>query len=123
METSNQSSYVIQVFPDYCSNGIWDMNGRHLSYSDVPLSNKVVEDLKKMSSLFDKHDVSYLDKRQTEYNFSLMSYNIAVRIKKELPHYTVLFLREYEEDLNINREPFSPNKPDFFEVLESDEEF
>lgn len=82
---------MVQVYPDALANGIWDSEGRNMDYERLPVSQEIINDLKEMSALYDKHDQSHFEVTQKLYDFNLMSKRIAKKIKKELPDWKVYF--------------------------------
>lgn len=90
----NVKEKLVRVFPDALANGIWDSEGRNMQYKNLPVSKEIIRDLKNMSALYDKHDQSHFEITQKLYDFDVMSEEIAVKIKKELPEWRVFFFKE-----------------------------
>ena len=110
----------IVVFPYYSANGVWDWDGIHLSLDELDISNSIKKELILLQTLYDSHDKSYNDEEpDVKINYAKLSFNIALKIKKEQPFWEVYFLN-IDGYVDIQRESEVSNR---IEVLITDNYF
>jgi len=81
----------IRIMADYCSSGLWDnsmYNCLSIDYSLVPLSSKLIKDIKAWQLNYDSNNLDWM-LNPTESSFSVSDHDstckeLALRVKKEL---------------------------------------
>lgn len=104
----------IVVFPDYSSNGVWGWDGVHLSLDELDLSESLKKELILLQHLYDSYDKSYSDEEpEIKINYAKLSFNIALKIKKEQPLWQVYFLN-IDGYVDIKRDSEVSNRIEIF---------
>jgi hypothetical protein len=105
----------IKLMADYTSTGLWDIRGRSVDPSYLPVSDELHERIARWTDAYELND-DYLPEefRSGKFNtlqFSNEGANIARSIKIELPHWTVTYFDEelFEQGYNNPNTRINPS--------------
>lgn len=78
------------VFPDYIASGLWAYSKVSMPLEDLPISEELKEEINLMNIAYDQEETwKNIPER---HDYDVWSYNLALKIKKELPDWEVEFL-------------------------------
>lgn len=98
----------VKVMADYCSSGLWNINGAHVEQDAYDLSPEILARLNKWNDWYETND-SWMcdneDRRPFDTRmFALEGEQIARHIKAAHPDWTVWYFNEYHSEQQLPRD-------------------
>lgn len=89
----------VKLMPDYCSSGLWTINGAMMEWSSLPVSEELKDRIHLWVSDYDQNNPTFDDDEVDPDVFdigfhSAQGVELAKEIKRELPDWTVVYFNE-----------------------------
>ncbi len=90
----------VRIMCDYCSSGTWSICGGDSDPSGLPVSDALRERIREWQAWYETSEL-WWEKDDPRYRafpleeFSKQGFEIACRVKTELPHWTVVYFDEF----------------------------
>ena len=92
----------VKLMPDFCSEGVWDRNGTHMCLDDLPIQYWLKSMIRQWIAEFSAMDDDTFDME----TFAKHGYALAVKLKQNLPDWTVMYFDENKMFGNNNRDEY-----------------
>ena len=110
-------SYV-RIMADYMATGAWQKDGSVLELSELPIDQKLKQDLTRWVQTYDDFNADTDDK--TWRSWAKRGNAIAKQIKEQLPDWTVIYFDEYAHQNAVNS-PITCDRSYFeYEIFKSE---
>ena len=99
-------SKYVRLMADFCSSGVWDENGTNLDIDSLPIHFWLKSMIGEWQAQYDREvDPSSMDDFDVK-TFAKHGYALAVKLKQNLPDWTVMYFDESKAYSNLPRSEF-----------------
>ena len=93
----------VKLMPDFMSEGVWDREGTHMSLDDLPIHYWLKVMIYEWIAQYDSWSDD--DSFDMEW-FAKQGYALAIKLKQNLPDWTVIYFDEAKMFGNNNRDEY-----------------
>lgn len=106
MTTHFKQKIYVKLMADYCSTGLWDIDGCNIDYQELPLTQALINDIKTWQSNYDLNNLDWMVKPTGVFDIDEheeTGKKLAKRIRKELGNSGIV---EYFSEKYLKVVPF-----------------
>ncbi len=96
----------VKLMPDYLSDGVWDREGRHMSLDDLPIHFWLKSMIRQWNAEYDNSHAEIENNPFDIEAFSKNGFALAMKIKQNLPDWTVMYFDEAKMFGSNNRDEY-----------------
>ena len=97
-------SKYVRLMADYCSSGVWDEDGINVSLDSLPIHFWLKTMITQWQAKYDRE--SFENDEFDIETFAKHGYALAVKIKQNLPDWTVMYFDESKAQSNLPKSEF-----------------
>ena len=96
----------VKLMPDFCSEGVWNREGVHMNLDELPIHYWLKCMIREWIAEYDRGYSAMDDDTFDMEKFAKHGYALAVKLKQNLPDWTVMYFDENKMFGNNNRDEY-----------------